>query len=782
VARYASFKSKVLKLVLGVLVFSSIAILINVWVTTTKTGQSQVVDALSVGQGVLQQVFANRESQLVNSAQVLTDDFGFKQAVATRDNATINSVLNNHGARIEADVMALLSLDGSLLSTTINLQPNNTDASIISNEKLAEVLSSGGSTFWTVIEGSLYQSILLTVDAPRPIAIALVGFKVDEQLLQSFDEITQLNTTIELVSSNQALDDVEPFAISTLPELHHNYDSDALDLGFSLFAMGISENTYISRKFELSDTNYSPISITLSANVEAVFNTFKQLQTSIFVIALGSIALALIFGMMLSSSLTRPLSRLAEITRKIAEGAYEDLDTDRHGIYEVNQLTTSFKKMQTNVQHRENKIRFQAQHDLITGLFNRAHIGELLAEKLRSNESFQVVGIRIRSIRQLNDTFGQQNVDIYLAELATSLRKLGGLAARLSSSEFMWVCPQTNSNTLQGIHQHLEHNISINNLGIKPRLSLVALDCPRDADEPLTLFKRLNIVFEQADKTHKEYLHFSASYEEKYTKRLDIINHLKVALSDINSELSMVYQPKMHISTNSVTKVEALIRWNSQALGFVPPDEFIDIAEQANLINQLTRWVIKRVVLDVKEMHEQGHRVCAAINLSAKDIMQADLLPWILIQLTQLNLPVTALSFELTESDLVSDADTAAQHLQEFRDAGFHLAIDDFGTGYSSLAYLQKLPVSDIKIDKSFVLNLAINEADQKIVTSIIALAKSFNMEVVAEGIEDVTSLHLLQEYGCDWAQGYYICKPIPLEALLSWLEPHSINTLEHQL
>jgi diguanylate cyclase (GGDEF)-like protein len=782
VARYTSFKLKVLKLVLGVLAFSSIAILINVWVTTTKTSQSQVVDALSVGQGVLQQVFANRESQLVNSAQVLTDDFGFKQAVATRDNATINSVLNNHGARIEADVMALLSLDGSLLSTTINLLPNNIDASIISDEKLAQVLSSGGSTFWTVIEGNLYQSILLTIDAPRPIAIALVGFKVDQQLLQSFDEITQLNTTIELALPTLAETNTEYFAISTLPELHHNYDIDTLDLGFSLFAMGIPENTFISRTFELSETSYAPIRISLSANVEAVFATFRQLQSSIFVIALGSIALALIFGMMLSSNLTRPLSRLVEITRKIAEGAYEDLDTGRHGIYEVRQLTSSFKKMQINIQHRENKIRFQAQHDLVTGLFNRAHIGELLAEKLDKYESFQVIGIRIRSIRQLNDTFGQQNVDIYLTELATSLGKLGGLAARLSSSEFMWVRPQTNSNTLQGIHQHLEHNITINNLGIKPKLSIVALDCPTDADEPSTLFKRLNIVFEQADKTHQDYLRFSASYEQKYTKRLDIIHHLKVALSDLNSELSMVYQPKMHIRSNSVSKVEALIRWNSQALGFVPPDEFIAVAEQANLINQLTRWVIKRVVLDVKEMHQQGHKVCAAINLSAKDIMQADLLPWILMQLAELNLPVTALSFELTESDLVSDADTAATHLQEFRDAGFLLAIDDFGTGYSSLAYLQTLPVSDIKIDKSFVLNLAVNEADQKIVTSIIALAKSFNMKVVAEGIEDIKSLALLQEYGCDWAQGYYICKPIPLYALLTWLEPHAINTLEPQL
>jgi EAL domain-containing protein (putative c-di-GMP-specific phosphodiesterase class I) len=165
--------------------------------------------------------------------------------------------------------------------------------------------------------------------------------------------------------------------------------------------------------------------------------------------------------------------------------------------------------------------------------------------------------------------------------------------------------------------------------------------------------------------------------------------------------------------------------------------------------------------------------LCAAINLSAKDIMYHDLLPWILSELSAHDLPICALSFELTESDLVTDAQTAALRLQEYRDAGFHLAIDDFGTGYSSLAYLQKLPVSDLKIDKSFVLNLAENEADQKIVTSIIALAKSFGMRVIAEGIEDEASLKLLRKYKCDWAQGFYICRPVPLLQLLSWLETY---------
>ncbi|WP_371194539.1 EAL domain-containing protein [Glaciecola sp. SC05] len=773
-ANYSTFRLHILKLVLGVLAFSSVAILVNVWITTTKTGQTQVFDTLNVGEGVLKQVFANRESQLINSAQVLTADFGFKQAVATRDRATIQSVLNNHGARIEADVMALLSLQGTLLSTTINMAPETSVASLISNEKLAEVLSLGGSTFWTVIQGELYQTILLTIDAPTPIAIALVGFKVDKGLLSSFDDITQLHTTMQLTKPSGAV-----YSVTTLPDVNRNYSIGDLDGGLSWLAMGVSDNTFVSREFALTQSSYEPIRIILSANVDVIFATFKQLQSSIFAIAIGSLALALVFGMMLAKNITRPLSQLVEITHKLANGAYEDLGAAKQGIHEVNQLTTSFRTMQTNIQQRENKIRFQAEHDITTGLFNLAHIGDLLSTKFDSNSPFQVVGISIRGFRQLNDTFGHQNVDMCLQELAACLIMLGGLGARISSHEFLWIPSEhkRNENELKAIQLQLEQTISINNLGIQVKLTFVTLCCPTDANKTESLFRRLNITFDQADKTSQDLLYFNADYEHTYTRRLDIIRHLKLALSDIDSELSMVYQPKLHIGQNKVSKVEALIRWNSKDLGFVPPDEFIEIAEQANLIYQVTQWVIKRVILDVKEMHERGQKVCAAINLSAKDIMQPELLPWILMQLSTQNLPVRALAFELTESDLVSDAKTAAQHLQEYRDAGFNLAIDDFGTGYSSLAYLQKLPVSDIKIDKSFVLNLATNEADQKIVTSIIALAKSFNMKVVAEGIEDKESLRLLEEFGCDWAQGYYICRPVPLSEFLAWIDKRVVNT-----
>jgi predicted signal transduction protein with EAL and GGDEF domain len=772
----SSFRQHILKLVLGLLAFTCSAILVNVWINTTHSGKTQIFDTLSIGERVLKRVFVNRETQLVSSAQVLTDDFGFKQAVATEDSSTIKSVLNNHGARIEADLMALISLEGDLLSSTIPISSEYEKHHLISAQRKQKVLDTGGSTIWTVIQGQLYQGILLTVDAPTPIAIALVGFKVDKALLQDFDSITQLNTSIQFT-----LADGNHFSVSSLPHDEQDKVFENVDQELSWLALGLSKNRYVSRDFNLFDDNSNPVKVVVSADVDVLFSTFKRLQSSIFAISVGALLLAVLLSIALSQRIISPLSRLVGMTQKLASGAYEDFATKNRGIKELNQLTESFQIMQGNIQTRESKIRFQAQHDLSTGLYNRAHVAQLLSAKLSSNKHFRLFGFSIRGFRQLNDTFGHLNVDVYLRVFADRLKDLGGVASRISSNEFLWIPDDHRylEKPMQDVLDIVAEPIQIDEIVMQPRITLVALNCPEDAKTTEALFTRVNIAFDEAINSNQYCLAFNLEYEQKYTRRLDIIKHLKIALDDIDSELSMVYQPKLHIRSGKVKHLEALIRWNSKVLGFVPPDEFIEIAEQANLIYKLTQWVIKRVIADLKLMHGQGYKLCAAINLSAKDIMQADLLPWIMTQLSQSDLPIDALSFELTESDLVSDAKTAAMHLNEYRNAGFRLAIDDFGTGYSSLAYLQNLPVSDIKIDKSFVLKLASKKGDQKIVKSIIALAKSFDMEVVAEGIEDQNSLMLLSEYGCDWAQGYHICRPCSIPQLLSWLTEHVANNQE---
>ncbi|MEC7633274.1 MAG: EAL domain-containing protein, partial [Pseudomonadota bacterium] len=246
---------------------------------------------------------------------------------------------------------------------------------------------------------------------------------------------------------------------------------------------------------------------------------------------------------------------------------------------------------------------------------------------------------------------------------------------------------------------------------------------------------------------------------------------LKRALASQQNELSMVYQPKIDLQTMKVCSMEALIRWNNSVLGFVPPDEFITIAEQAGLIEQVTTWVMKQTISDLAYFRGMGYGFTVAMNLSTQDIQNKVLLGKLVSLLTQEGLSPEALELEITESDLVADASLAIENLNELTARGFHFAIDDFGTGYSTLAYLKNLPVKTIKIDKSFILSLASDENDQQIVHTVLSLANVFNLKVVAEGVEDVASLEILKDWGCDIVQGYYISRPLSRSDLEDWLQ-----------
>ena len=258
-----------------------------------------------------------------------------------------------------------------------------------------------------------------------------------------------------------------------------------------------------------------------------------------------------------------------------------------------------------------------------------------------------------------------------------------------------------------------------------------------------------------------------------YLYHLEVLKELKQALKSSQTELAMFYQPKLCLKTGQIGKVEALIRWNSKQLGFVSPELFILIAEQAGIINQVTDWVIDRVIHDVCQWQQSDINLQVAINLSVHDVANIDLLPRIIQQLEQAGLDKNNLAFEITESDLMKEPENAIEQLRAFRTYGFNLAIDDFGTGYSSLAYLKNMPVSELKIDKSFILNLEQHVDDQNIVQTIISLARRFNLEIVAEGVENEAALRLLHTWGCDWIQGYFISKPMASDQIQLWLTEH---------
>ncbi|MCU4677226.1 EAL domain-containing protein [Catenovulum sp. 2E275] len=758
-----SLHYNIFKLVGGLLCFSSLSILFAIWIATTNHARTQVNGDLQVGERIFKQVLASRELQLFNSADVLTSDFGFKQAVATQDEATILSVLDNHGRRIKADLMGVMLLSGELIATGLADKASQETEQLLSLS--TQALQQGGHSEIIQLGDNAYQIMLLTVDAPNPIAVAIIGFELDKSFIHELKEITKLDITIVKDQHLPAIL-ISSLTSEQLPHVLNRVGKE-LDLVRLPFTY---KNMYASKQFLLSTDNQS-VWVILSEDLNPLFSEFNFLQFKIFVIVLMSLFLALFLGVLFAKNLTHPLTQLAQMAKRIAKGDYYNSIETKVNSQEMSNLALAFSAMQQNIKEREVEIQYQANHDLLTGLYNRYQIAHIIRQALDKAESFQVIGINIIDFRSINDTFGYQNGDICLSLLAERIMALGGSAARLNAGELLWIPEKLlTEQEILTCRKELEQTFIIDDLTLNLKLAIAVIQAPQDAQNEASLFRRLNITAEKSQSQAHFYQQYEPELEKIYLKKLAVLGELKNMLDTEQNELAMFYQPKLNTSNNKIEKAEALIRWNSQKLGFVSPDFFIPIAEQAGIIVRLTEWIIHRVVQDIARWQAEGVNVQVAINLSVHDVADETLLPKIMNCLNTYNVGRHALSFELTESDLMKDPVKAIEHLKAIRDCGFGLAIDDFGTGYSSLAYLKDMPVTELKVDKSFVLHLMNSEDDQNIVQTVITLANRFSLEVVAEGVEDVASLELLKSWGCHWIQGYYIAKPMSAANFKHWL------------
>lgn len=765
---------QILRLVTGLLCLTSLIIIFFVWLSTTKHAEAQIERDLDVAEEVFKNIFESREDRLYSSALVLTDDFGFKQAIASQDKYTIGSVLKNHSERIAADLMTAIDLDGNIISSTSDAFKNNQP--FPNQELIRRTLSEGGVVSLLQFNGTLYQTILVTIDAPKAIAIAQLGFEIDKELIIDFKKLTKLDIIVKSSKNNGP-----PIIISSLNDLDtqtvllNNAGNSPTSINLSTM---IKNDRFMSRYFELISSDNLTVSIKLAENVDKLFAEFNALQFKIISITALSVAASLLLIAIFSKNLTLPLSILAARTNRIADGEYDDELNVSANSKEIDGLISSFKSMQYKIFAREEKILYQSSHDHLTKLFNRVGIHEVIKNKYLSLTRFSVVGIDIKNYRNINDTFGYTNGDNYIKALASRIEKIKGISARISNRELLLlVDDHISEEAVLDIKSVMDATVFIDGIEIRPLLSFCLLRCI-DASSIENLFRQVSMTLDKAKVESTSFILYTPLIEKEYLTRLNILTFLDNALHQDTDEFTMVYQPKLHTKSGKIFKAEALLRWNNSTIGFVSPEVFIPIAEQSGLIQLITYLVIKKVIMQVKSWEEQSLYPQVAINLSVHDIENIELLPFIIEQLKSHKISSKQITFEITESDLMSDPKKAALQLCEFRQAGFDLSIDDFGTGYSSLSYLKNMPVNELKIDKSFILNLNENDDDKNIVQTIISLAKMFDLQVVAEGVENIETLNLLKAWDCDWIQGYYISKPLSSDNFVERLKhENSLHT-----
>lgn len=765
-----SLHKKILALVLSLLIVSIALIGSAVLLSTNTAVQMQAKERLETGQRVFERLLTEYGGQLLDSASVLVSDFGFKQAVTSQDLPTIESALENTGARIDADLIALVSPDGMLVAQTGKIRG-------IVNSELKSLLDSavsrGAHSNIALIDEHILQLVILPVKAPLPVAWIVIGLEIDQNFAAQIKGLTNLDVSF-LAERDQA----KPLSVSTLshPLRFDNTDSNEK----ARFEIHVEHSTrgdeYMTLPVALVSAGQYTISAQLHASLHEAHEIFNALQVQILSIAGLALVLSIIGAFLTSRTVTRPIADLVKATERISHGDYQQkIGYDHNASTEIVALGQSFATMQKVISEREELLSKQAFVDPLTGLSSRAAISDFLFQMLRTPPpTFCVMRLNINGFKVINDTFGYEIGDEVLKSMAHTLQKLipvPGHTARLGADEFAAVLIESEVGRREALILELIEQIQRPIAHAKVSACQIRIGIavyPEHGGESETLMRRAEIALNYAKDKKLSYSYYLTGQDESHRRQIRLVADLKIAIAD--NKLELFYQPKYDVKADRVTQVEALLRWIHEDFGFVPPDEFVGLAEQSGLMPLLTQWVIEQVAKQCRLWKDKNTQIAIAINLSAYDVN--DKLPQKLARVLKDNsIDATDMILEITESAFMENTAQAIIVLNQLRQMGFPLSIDDYGTGYSSLAQLKNMPVNELKIDKSFVLNLDKDSNDQLIVRSTIDLARTMGLGVVAEGVETLEACHLLKRWGCDKLQGYYFSKPLPVTKFEAWLQ-----------
>jgi diguanylate cyclase (GGDEF)-like protein/PAS domain S-box-containing protein len=435
----------------------------------------------------------------------------------------------------------------------------------------------------------------------------------------------------------------------------------------------------------------------------------------------------------------------------------------------------------------EERVQYLAYYDALTGLPNRTLLLDRLAHALagarRRKDKVALLFLDLDRFKDINDAFGHSLGDLLLQEVAKRLercvREQDTVArlnvARLNGDEFLIVLTGVNdiSDAAVAAKRFMETmtvEFAVQGHSLSMTCCLGISIFPEHGADGETLIKNADAAMYCAkDRGRNNFQFFTEDMNAQIVERLTLESSLRLALE--RKEFFLVYQPQMDIGTGKITGLEALLRWQHPDLGLVPPDKFIPIAEKSDLILPIGEWVLRTACAQARKWHDEGlGAVPVAVNVSAVQFRQENFSKLIGSVLLETGIASQCLELELTESLLLSDAVVTLSVLQDLKAMGLKLAIDDFGTGYSSLSYLKRFPINKLKIDRSFIRDVAVNPDDSAITTAIIAMAKQLKLKVIAEAVEDEAQLLFLRENHCDEIQGYYFCKPLAVDAVADFL------------
>lgn len=430
---------------------------------------------------------------------------------------------------------------------------------------------------------------------------------------------------------------------------------------------------------------------------------------------------------------------------------------------------------------RERDLHYHATHDGLTGIPNRRHLANILRELLSGGHPdthFAVLMLGLDGLNQVNDIFGHSTGDEVLIQLGKRLQALNTscrCVASMGGAKFALLFTHAPGDGLTQITRQVravtDAPIVVRDVPISLGARFGVSHFPAHGRDAELLLQRADIALSSAKRKRSAVEVYDSSLDVGSPRRLQMLAELRSAIA--KQELSLHFQPKVHLSTGTLAEVEALCRWHSPVLGNVSPAEFIPLVEASDLVRPLTEWTLREALRCCRQWRKCGYLLKVAVNLSARHLQEEGFADWLAELIASSEASPGWLELEITESAIMTDTARALTTLRALRELGVTLSIDDYGTGYSSLAYLQKLAVHRLKIDRSFVAGMESSQHDRLIVKSTIDLAHQLGLEVIAEGIETRGQFALLQTMGCDVGQGYLIARPMPDELLMNWYTEH---------
>jgi diguanylate cyclase (GGDEF)-like protein len=706
--------------------------------------EREVRRQLSVGSSVFSRLLESDRRQLKTAARAVADDYAFREAVATGDTDTSSSALENGAARIGAAIAVLSSMRGEVIASYG--EHTNT------NSHLPEARD-GDSTV-IVDQGRIYQLVTVAVRSPLPVALVTMGFEVDAHTAQELADVTGLAVTFSYRAGGDWKE-----VLSTVP-VGAAHASDV-----------------IAYNIQMSKLDGSEVIATLSRSLTEARAPFERLTDVLIGIAVISVAIAAAAILWLSRGITQPLRELTNAVDKIRAGSY-DVSVRVQRRDELGVLAEGLQLMQSAVLSRDRSIRQLAYEDPLTGLMNRTAFVAAVREGLKSADTaLGVAVINLHRFRRINEHLGYSVGDAVLTKIGAGLASVPsvkGAVARLAADQFAAFTRLPPNVSLQlwgaSLLEALSEPVLVESqpidLTASVGLAVAAGDTPISADE---LMVCADLALERARREKLALAVYDPAFKPMSRDQLSLLGELRRAVEQ--DELRLFFQPKIELGSQRVAGAEVLLRWQHPTRGLLPPSAFIPFAEQTGFIRRLTRWTLDRAIAQGAKWFNEGKPLSLAVNISADDVGDTRLDSRVAALISRHQLPPSLLTLEVTESGFIEDPNRALRILDALAALGVLLSIDDFGTGYSSLSHLARMPVHEVKIDRSFVTGLESNAEFGAIVRSAIEMGHSLGLKVVAEGIETEAAAQKLSTLGCDIVQGYLYAAAMSLADLEKWLQ-----------